>query len=96
MKTFNDEEIAEIEKMAGLCFTPEQIAIVLQVDSTEFRAAYNNPNDEVYSYYQRGSLMHESEVRNSIFQLAKGGSSTAQQQYLALMKERNTHFFKTS
>jgi hypothetical protein len=95
MKSFSQEEIAEIEKMAGLCFTPEQIAIVLQVDAEEFRAEYNNTNSQVYLHYQRGSLIHECEVRNSIYQLAKGGSSTAQQQYLALMKERNSQIFKT-
>lgn len=95
MKTFNTDEIAEIEKMAGLCFTPEQIAIVLQIDASEFREAYNHEDSSVYQYYQRGALMHETEVRNSIYQLAKGGSSTAQQQYLSLMKERNNHLFKT-
>ncbi|NCB43565.1 MAG: hypothetical protein EOM59_13245 [Clostridia bacterium] len=95
MKTFNTDEIAEIEKMAGLCFTPEQIAIVLQVDATEFRKEYNKDLSEVYLHYQRGALMHETEVRNSVYQLAKGGSSTAQQQYMSLLKDRNNHLFKT-
>lgn len=95
MKTFSQEEIAEIEKMAGLCFTPEQIAIVLEIDPEQFRALYNDKSSEVYLHYQRGALMHESEVRNSIYQLAKGGSSTAQQQYISLLKDRNNQIFKS-
>jgi len=95
MKTFSSEEILEIEKMAGLCFTPAQIAIVLQVNPDEFRQAYNDKTSEVYLHFQRGALMHETEVRNSIFQLAKGGSSTAQQQYISLMKNRDNEIFKT-
>jgi len=95
MKTFSDDELAEIEKMAGLCFTPEQIAIVLQFDVEEFRKLYNDKLGPVFLHYQRGSLMHETEVRNSIYQLAKGGSSAAQQQYLALMKSRDNLIFKT-
>lgn len=95
MKTFDQNDFTEIEKMAGLCFTPEQIAIVLQVDPDDFRLLYNDHKSDVYLHYQRGSLMHETEVRNSIFQLAKGGSSTAQQQYIGLMRSRDNLIYKS-
>lgn len=95
MKTFDTEELNEIEKMAGLCFTPEQISIVLQVNTDEFCRMYNDKTSIVFLTYQRGALIHETEVRNSIYNLAKGGSSTAQQQYLALMKNRDLSIIKT-
>lgn len=63
------ETIQEIEELAGYFFDEEQVALItgVEIDTPEFRKAF-----------KRGSLKSEAEIRKSIIQLAKDGSSPAQ------------------
>jgi hypothetical protein len=71
------EELAEVEEFAGLFYDLRSVAIILDKDIAEFRSEYLKET-ELYRAYQRGVLKTESEVRKSIINLAKAGSSPAQ------------------
>lgn len=78
------DEISTIEELAGLQFSIEQIALILEIDESEFDAP-------VYAKaYLRGKLKAEAEIRKSIFQLAKQGSTPAQKQMMEII-EKNTN-----
>lgn len=89
MQNYKEEQLKEIEHLAGLCFTIRQIATILNVNADELAEEYSNTESDVRTHYNRGSLIAESQIRKSIFDLAKSGSAASQQQYLALMKQRD-------
>lgn len=65
----DEELVKEIEELAGLFFTANEIQVITGADpqSIDFKKAF-----------RRGSLKSEAEIRKSIIQLAKDGSSPAQ------------------
>jgi hypothetical protein len=71
------EELAEVEEFAGLFYDLRSVAIILDKDIAGFRSEYLKEG-ALYRAYQRGVLKTESEVRRSIINLAKAGSSPAQ------------------
>jgi hypothetical protein len=63
------EHVKEIEELASLFFSSEEIREITGL----------NPEDPQFKKaYRRGSLKSEAEIRKSIIQLAKDGSSPAQ------------------
>lgn len=67
---------SEIEELASLQFTEEEIKTITGLDELNLTAM------------NRGRLKAMAEVRKSIFSQAKQGSSPAQKEYMALIKSR--------
>lgn len=65
----SDEQAAEIEELAGYFFTEDEVEEItgLEKSTCGFKKAF-----------RKGSLKAEAEIRKSIIQLAKDGSSPAQ------------------
>lgn len=95
-----DEQKEEIEALAGLRFAPEIIAVILEVDVATFLAAYGykdedirkildryNAQSELFKTVEKGRLQSEAELRKSIFDMAKAGSSPAQTMAREIIKE---------
>jgi hypothetical protein len=76
MKISNENK-AQIEELGGCFFTPEDIAIILQLDLTEFNGV-RFQEDDFRIPYQRGKLLKEAEIRKAILKMAVAGSSPAQ------------------
>lgn len=72
------QQLQEIEALAGVFFPLKKIAIVLELDAKALSKAYENEGSAVYQAVERGKLTQEAELRKVIFTLAKGGSSPAQ------------------
>lgn len=79
---FTDEQLAEIELMGSCFFTYKDIAVLLEVDPKELKEILEDQNSEVYKSYEKGRLKSELEVRKSVVDLAKRGSSQAQEMVL--------------
>jgi len=71
----NDRE--KVEEMAALQFTDAELATIFLMDADEFVKKYRSAID-------RGRLLAEAEVRKSLAQLAKQGSTPAQKQFMEL------------
>lgn len=78
-----EEELAEVEKMAGLFFSPEDICIAMDWDqeilsfflqSVQLREL----SDPICKVYFSGRISAEIELRQSIKQAARNGSNPAQ------------------
>jgi predicted DNA-binding protein (UPF0278 family) len=69
--------VEQIEELAQLQFTDEELAKIMQVPVKDFIKKYRNSID-------RGRLLAEAEVRRAILQLAKQGSTPAQKQFMEL------------
>ncbi len=88
----NEDQLSEIEEMAGLFFSPQDIAINLELDEEDtemFIAAVACRNTKNYQAgaYLRGWLSAEITLRKAIQQSALNGSSPSQQMMLNYQKE---------
>lgn len=65
--------------MASLFFSPEEIAVNIEVDPDEFTLMLKTKEGEAYKRYMTGRLNTEIELRKAVQQAALHGSSPAQQ-----------------
>lgn len=91
MQKFLDEitadQLEEISEMAGVFFTPKQIAQVMELPVNEFVAECDTEGTPIYNAYQAGFLKNEYEVRLAVVKLAKSGSSPAQTMTLDMINK---------
>jgi hypothetical protein len=78
----NEEQLEELETMAGLFFSVESIMIALQIPLTETDEFENilkfKKDNPAYLAYHRGRIKTEVELRQSIKQASLNGSNPAQ------------------
>lgn len=81
-----EEQLREIEQLAGLFFSPAEIMINLEIPlhlEDEFRDIILLKNDNpIFKAYNKGRITAEVELRQSIKQAALNGSNPAQNSML--------------
>lgn len=92
--TFDKEQIETIENLAGLRYTPEQIALYLGVNEELFMSEFQNKSSNVRHHYDRGVLIAIADIDMALLNSAKGGNVTSIQQYLKILKDKTIHDFK--
>ena len=79
---FSEEELTTIEDLSGCNYSPERIALYLDVDQKDFLRIWYQKESEVRQRYDRGQLVSEFTVNQKQHELAKGGNITAAQIFL--------------
>ncbi|MCX6231126.1 MAG: hypothetical protein NTZ33_06240 [Bacteroidetes bacterium] len=77
------EQLKEIERMAELFFSAEEIAVNIEVDPDDLAFLILSKQGPAYAAYMTGWLKTDVELRKCILQSALNGSSPSQQ----MMKE---------
>jgi len=85
---FSDEELQHIEDLAGCNYSPERIALYLDVDKKEFMRQWYKRDSLVRIAYNKGRLIAEYEVNREQKLLAQKGNITAAQIFLKESKEQ--------
>jgi hypothetical protein len=75
----------EVERLAGLFFSPDDICIIMELHEMERK------KDKFKKAYKRGMLMVEAAVRKTVIDLAISGSSPAQVATLLLIEKAKSH-----
>ena len=70
--------LERIVHLAGLVYTPGEIAIILEVDPEELDNEVISESGEIYTAYMKGYYKSDVELRKSITESALQGSSPAQ------------------
>lgn len=73
------EQLEKVEEYAGLLFSPEEIAIVLEIDAIQFNQLVKDNTHIAFKKYQRGLLLAKAKINKSIMLHAEQGSNTAQE-----------------
>lgn len=84
-----EEQLSEVEEMAGLFFSIDNIADNLELDETELETLkldFELKRGDFYKAYRRGWLTNEVKLRKSIEKAAENGSNPAQQMMLNFQK----------
>lgn len=79
---FSEEEYTSIQDMAACNYSPEKIAVFLEVDKKGFMKLWLDKESEVRKRYDLGSLKAQFNVNNKQRELAESGNITATQIYL--------------
>jgi hypothetical protein len=83
----SNDQLAELESLASYLFSPDEIAIVLDVDADQLEDELLDETSTIYRAYQRGKLKSKLELRKSILTLAKQGSSPAQTLAMRILED---------
>lgn len=81
---FSDEELTSIEDLAACNYSPEKIALYLDVDKKSFLQTWYNKESLVRTAYERGKLVAEFNINNKQKELAVAGNITAAQIFIGL------------
>lgn len=73
----SQDEYEDIEKYSACGYTPEQIALVLDVDAQEFMRQLQDPNSLVYHHYHKGPLETNFKISDKLRENAESGNITA-------------------
>jgi hypothetical protein len=79
---FSEEEFTSIEDLAACNYSPEKIALYLQVDKKAFMRLWYDKESTVRVAYERGKLVSEFNINNKQKELANAGNITAAQIFL--------------
>lgn len=81
-KWFAKIPIDEYEKLAGIGFTPEQIAMYYNINRSEFMFYFSLLNSPLKYHYDRGQLLQSAKEGISMTDAAAVGENVAQAQRL--------------
>jgi hypothetical protein len=79
---FSEEEFTALEDLAGCNYSPEKIALYLDVDKSAFMRLWYQKESTVRMAYERGKLVSEFNINNKQKELANAGNITAAQIFL--------------
>lgn len=82
-----DKQLVELEELSGCFFSIANIALIMQLDGPALMGEVGGGHGPVHDAYYRGRLSSEAQVRKSILDLAKNGSSPAQNLAVKLIDE---------
>ena len=77
MIELTQEQLEQVEKLSSIYMKITDIALVIEVDPHELRAAISNESSEVNRRYRRGKATSKAELLAQEMQLAKMGSPLA-------------------
>lgn len=75
------EQNSQLEDLAAINYSLQDIAMYLDVQYQEFLLAFNLPDSELKYHYNRGKLMAQAEIDKANLKKAKDGSATSIQQW---------------
>lgn len=89
MASYSNEQLQQVTELASVFFTPKEIAVIMELDEDIFLEDVQMESHQLSKAYLGGKLKSEFEVRKSIVQLAKSGSSPAQAMSMDMIKQSN-------
>lgn len=84
---FSDEDLTIIEQLSGCNYSPEKIALYLDMGKKEFLKEWRNPDSLVRTAYDRGKLVSSFLINQKQKENAESGNITAAQVFLKEAKE---------
>jgi hypothetical protein len=86
-RNFSEQELTDIHNLSGCNYSPEKIALYLDVDKKDFLQLWYQKESEVRMAYERGKLVADFNISNKQKELAEAGNITAAQIFIGLRKD---------
>lgn len=88
------DQFQVIEELAGLNYTPEEIAMYMDIPEKQFMYEFNLPESEIHFHYNRGILIAKAEVDMQTLESAKTGNITASQRLDKIQQRKQFELLK--
>lgn len=75
----NEAQLKEIESLSGIFLEPEEIAILMDLDESEFLEQIRKKKGEVWKAYFKGKTESKKDIHTNIVKMAKHGSPQAEE-----------------
>ena len=85
----SDEKLREIEELSGLFLSPEEIAVLLDIDATEFSEAIIKRKEPAWLAYFKGKTLVKKEIHANVIKMARHGSPQAEEMARSMIQEQN-------
>lgn len=89
-----DEQLEQIEQLAGAGYAPWQIAMYLDVPKKEFMKDWKNKDSLIRYHYDRGILLVDAQAGMKLAENAMAGNITAHQQLEKIRKGQRLEALK--
>lgn len=86
--TLTNEQLQQVEELAGLFLAPDEIAVLIHVDIDSFVRAIVSKSGNVYSAYLLGKSKAKQAIRENVVKMAKHGSPAAEDLAEKYIKEQ--------
>lgn len=86
---FTEDQISQIEGLAGLNYTVRQIAMYLDVDPRFLQREFDDLESTFRYHYDRGKLIAQANIDMKLFDAANGSNLTAIQQFEKIKQARH-------
>ena len=90
----HEEELIELEQLAALGYSPEQMAMYFVKEPELFIRALNDKTSRIHFHTERGKLMSIAKEQMAILTAAQGGNITASQQLDKIRRNRGFEISK--
>lgn len=94
MRELNEEEKESLAHFAGLLFSDDTLADIMEIDRDELREQMLLRRGELYEIITRARLSTEADIRASILDMARRGSTPAQNSAEDLLRELRKNMAK--
>lgn len=74
-----EEQLKEIEELAGLFLEPDEIAVLTNIDIDFFNQQLERKKGDIYLAYVRGKTISKREIHQNVVKMAKHGSPQAEE-----------------
>ena len=91
--TISDNDLKEIEELAGLFLLPDEIAVLLGKDIADFCSTLKNKRSPAYLAYFKGKTSSKTAIRRNIIKMAKNGSPGAEEMVNKYCEEQDLFEF---
>ena len=75
----SDEQLKDIEELAGLFLTADEIAILIDLDIDLFIAEISNKKSRAFAAYFLGKTRSKKKIRENVIKMARNGSPQAEE-----------------
>ena len=79
MMNLTDELLQQVHDNAALFLSPEEIAVLLDLDVSRFCAEIKSKKGLVYTRYMKGKTESKKAIRENVVKMAKHGSPQAEE-----------------
>ena len=94
MMELNKEQLNEVQQFAEWLFTPQEVAIILEVDQDEFLKEIRKKTGHVFKAFMTGKYKTEAAMRKSAITFMKQGSTPALTETLKMSERQNLALVK--
>jgi len=85
----SEEQLKEIEELAGLFLSPEEIAVLMDLDGSLFSDTLLKKKGPVWLAYFKGKTISKKQIHANVIKMARNGSPQAEELARQMIQEQN-------